>query len=122
MVVEGSIKQSLDMARMLDEDTKILVHYFLAKAAEQATEEVNPWIESAVNANADVCLEVRIVRFVDSGHDRSTDVREIALEILEKKIRKLENLASLAASHATDLRLKHDLPTDAAEAAKPEVE
>ncbi len=110
--VEEGVEQALNLAVKLDDAARILVQYFLAQAAEEASEETQPWIQSAVDAGADVTLEVRIVSFVDGGLDRSSEGAKIARESLKNKIRKLEIFASLAASHAADLRAKHDLLTD----------
>lgn len=116
--VEEGVEKSLDLAVKLDYAARILVQYFLASAAEQASEEIRPWIQSAVDAGADVTLEVRVVSFVDGGLDRSSDEETVAHETLKNKIRKLESFASLAASHAADLRAKYDLLTDEADDAE----
>lgn len=110
--VEKDVAEMLSLALKLDEAAGILVQYFLATAAEQASEESKPWITSAVDAGADVTLEVRIVNFVDSGLDRSSDDAKFARETLRDKIQKLEMFASLAATHAADLRAKHKILGD----------
>ena len=120
--VEEGVEETLNLAVKLDDAARILVQYFLATAAEQASDETQPWLQSAADAGADVTLEVRIVSFVDGGLDRSSDKAKVAREVLEDKIQKLEIFASLAASHAADLRANHGLPTDEAEDAEPDVE
>lgn len=120
--VEEGVEKTLNLAVKLDVAARILVQYFLATAAEQASEETQPWIQSAADAGADVTLEVRVVSFVDGGLDRSSDEAKVARETLKNKIRKLEIFASLAASHAADLRAKHDLLTDEADDAEPDDE
>lgn len=117
--VDEGVEKTLDLAVKLDDAARILVQYFLATAAEQASEETLPWIHSAVDAGADVTLEARVVSFVDGGLDRSSEAAKMALEALNHKIQKLEIFASLAASLATDLRAKHDLLTDEADKAEP---
>lgn len=117
--VEEGVEKTLDLAVKLDDAARILVQYFLATAAEQASEKTRPWIESAIDARADVALEVRVVSFVDGGLDRSSDEAKVARETLKNKIRKLEIFADLAASHAADLRAKFDLRTDEADDAEP---
>lgn len=112
--VEEDAKKMLNMAVKLDDAARTLVKYLLATALEHASEKSKPWIQSAADAAADVTLEARIVNFVDSGLDRSTDDAKLAREVLEDKIRKLEMFASLAASYAVELRAKHDLPADEA--------
>lgn len=120
--VDESVEKKLDLAVKLDDAARILVHYFIAAAAEEAAEEAKPWIQSAADAGADVTLEVRVVSFVDDGLARSSDEAEVARETLKSKIRKLEIFASLAASHAADLRAKNDLLTDEADVAEPDKE
>jgi hypothetical protein len=116
--VEEGVKEMLDAALAVDGAARILVQYYLASAAEQASEEAKPWIQGAVDAGADMTLEVRVVRFVDRGLDRSSDEASVAREVLKKKIRMLETFSSLAASHAADLRAKHGLLTDEADDAE----
>jgi hypothetical protein len=107
--VEEGVNQMLDMAVKLDDAARILMHYFLATATEQATEEVKSWIQSAADTGADATLEVQVVSFVNGGLDRFSDEAKVVRETLKNKIRKLEIFASLAASYAADLRAKHDL-------------
>ena len=120
--VDEGVEKTLDLAVKLDDAARILVQYFLATAAEQASEESRPWIQSAVDAGADVSLEVRVVSFVDGGLDRSSELSKIAREALNDKIRKLEAFATLAAHHADDLRAKLDLLTDDVDKAEPNEE
>lgn len=117
--VDEGVEKALDLAVKLNDAARILVQYFLATAAEQASEETRPWIQSATDAGADVTLEVRIVSFVDGGLDRSSEVAKMAREALNDKIQKLEIFASLAASLAKDLRAKQDLLADEADKALP---
>lgn len=112
--VEEDVEKVLSLAVKLDDVARTLVHYLLATAVEQASEESKPWIQSATHAAADVTLEVRIVDFVKGGTDRSNDDVKIAREILEDKIQKLESFVSAAASYAADLRAKHNLLVDEA--------
>ncbi|UDG75858.1 hypothetical protein H4P35_00395 [Achromobacter sp. 77] len=119
MKVDEGVEKTLDLAMKLDDAARILVQYFLATAAEQASEEMQPWIQNAIDAGADVSLEVRVIRFVDSGLDRSSEAAKITKEALNEKIQKLEVFASLAAALAKDLRAKHGLLTDEADDAQP---
>ncbi len=114
VIVEEDVEQALNLAVKLDDAARILVQYLLAQAAEEASEETQSWINSAIDAGADVTLEVRIANFVDGGLDRSSDDAKVARESLKDKIRKLEIFASLAASYVAELRAKHDLLTDEA--------
>lgn len=119
MKVDEGVEKTLDLAMKLDDAARILVQYFLATAAEQASEETQPWIQSAIDAGADVSLEVRVVRFVDSGLDRSSEAAKMAKEALNDKIQKLEVFASLAAALAKDLRAKRGLLTHESDDAEP---
>ena len=112
MKVGETVEKMLDLAVKLDDAARILVQFFLSTAAEQAPEETQPWIQSTIDAGADVSLEVRAVSFVESGLDRSSEVSEMAREALNDKIQKLEVFASLAVLHAQDLRTKLDSLTD----------
>lgn len=110
--IEEDVEKLLGLAMKVDDASRILVQYFLAAAAEQASEESKPWIQSAVDAEADVTLEVRIIGFVNGGLDRASDEAKFARELLLDKIQKLETFASLATAHAADLRAKHDFLGD----------
>lgn len=112
--VEEDAAKLLSLAVKLDDASRILVQYFLAMAAEQASEKSKLWIQSAVAAEADVTLEVRIVNFIDRGLDHSSDVAKLSSERLKDKIEKLEMFASLAAFYAEELKAKRDLLADGA--------
>lgn len=116
--VKEDVEKMLGLAMKLDDAARILVQHLLATAAEQASEDLKPWIQSAADAEADVTLEVRIVNFVAGGLDGSSDDETFAREILKNKIQKLEVFASLAASYAADLRAKHNLLADDAKDAE----
>lgn len=73
---------------------------------------MQPWIQSAADAGADVTLEARIASFVNAGLNQTTDEAKVNRQTVKKKIEKLEIFASLAASHAADLRTKHGLQDD----------
>lgn len=120
--VEEDVKEMLDAAVAVDNVARILVQYYLASAAEQATEEAKPWIQGALDAGADSTLEVRVVRFVEDGLDRSSDEAKVAREVLKNKLQVLESFASLAASHVADQRAKHGLLTDETDEAEPDDE
>lgn len=110
--VDGDVARLLRLAVKLDDASRILVQYFLAAAAEEASEESKPWIQSAVDAEADVTLEVRIIGFVNGGLDCASDEGKFVREALLDKIQKLETFASAAAAHAAELRAKHDMLDD----------
>lgn len=110
--VEEDVAKLLGLAVKLDDASRILVQYFLAAAAEEASEESKPWIQSAVDAEADVTLEVRIIGFVNGGLDRASDEAKFVREALLDKIQKLETFASAAAAHAAELRARHDMLDD----------
>jgi hypothetical protein len=110
--VDGDVAKLLGLAVKLDDASRILVQYFLAAAAEEASEESKAWIQNAVDAEADVTLEVRIIGFVNGGLDRASDEAKIVREALLDKIQKLETFASAAAAHAAELRARHDILDD----------
>lgn len=109
MKVEEGVEEMLNLAVKLDDAARILVHHLLATAAEQPLEVTRTWIKSAADAGTDVTLEARIVSFIEGANDRSSDEATFARKTLKNKIQKLEIFASLAASHAADLRAKYDL-------------
>jgi hypothetical protein len=110
--VEEDVSKMLSLAVKLDDAARILVQYFFATAAEQASGEAKSWIKSAADADVDMTLEVRIVNFVDAGLDNAAGEAIFVRNALTDKIEKLEIFAALAASHAADLRAKHNLPAD----------
>jgi len=110
--VDTDVAKLLSLAVKLDDASRILVQYFLAAAAEEASEESKLWIQSAVDAEADVTLEVRIIGFVNGGLDRASDETKFVREALLDKIQKLETFASAAAAHSAELRARHDMLDD----------
>jgi len=109
VVAEEGIAKLLGLAVKLDDAARILVHYLLATAAEEASEDSKPWLQSVVDAEADATLEVRIIRFVNSGLDHSAEEAELLRETLLDKIEKLEAFVSVATAHAKELRAKLDM-------------
>lgn len=109
---ESFEEKLLRLAISLDDAARILVQDFLASAVEIASDKSKPWIQIASSAGADVTLEVRITHLVDGGLNRSSDDEKFARELLNNKIQKLERFASFAASHAAELRAKHNLFVD----------
>lgn len=110
--IEDDADEMFSLAVKLDDVTRILMQHLLATAAEEASEQVKPWIQSAAAAAADMTLELRIVGFVNDGTDRASEDMRIAREALDDKIQKLESFSSLATAHAADLRAKRDLLSD----------
>lgn len=105
---EKDVAKLLGLAVRLDDAARILVHYLLATAAEEASEESNSWLQSVVDAGADATLEVRIHRFMNSGLDQSAEEAKLRRETLLNKIEKLETFASVATTYAAELREKLD--------------
>jgi hypothetical protein len=89
--VGKDVVKLLGLAVKLDDESRILVQYFLAAAAEETSEESKPWIQSAADARADVTLEVRIIGFLNSGLDHSADEANFVRETLLEKIQKLDS-------------------------------
>jgi hypothetical protein len=109
--VDEEAENILSLIVKFDSAARTLIQYFLATAAEQASENLKPWIQSAVDAGADISLEVRVVEFVNEGIDRVTDDVEIDREKLENKIQTLESFSNAAAAYAAELRNKHGILT-----------
>lgn len=106
---DNDSKQLLELAAALDSTARILVQSLIASAAEHASKEAQPWIQSAAEAGADVMLETRIVSFVNAGLNDVADEADVHRQALKKNIEKLEFFASIAATHAAELRTKHGL-------------
>lgn len=97
----------LEAAVDVDYSARVLIQYLLSAAAKEATEKVIPWLDAAIDAEADAALELRIVEFV-SGGARAPDAEEIARKALLDKIDKLEKFSQLATAAAADLRSQLD--------------
>lgn len=105
-------KQLIELAEGVDYSARALIHHLLAEAFEEARNEARPWIQAAVDANADTTLEVRIVGFLDDNAAELADGDAKAREAEEEKIARLEAFAELAAAYAYELRVKHGLVVD----------
>lgn len=111
-----SSKRALDAAVSLDEAARVLIQYFLASAAEDAADEALPWLQAAIDAEADAVLELRVVEFVSAGIS-IPGADEVARKALEDKVKKLEMFADLASAVASDLKGRLDHSADAEGAA-----
>lgn len=99
---EAQGSQLLKAAANLDYSARVLIQYLLNSAAESVGAKVIPWLDAAVNAQADAGLEARVVKFVTSGA-KLPGADEVAREALLDKIGKLEAFSELAATVAVEL-------------------
>jgi hypothetical protein len=106
-----SSKRALEVAVSLDDAARVLIQYFLAAAAEDAADEALPWLEAAIDAEADAVLELRVVEFVSAGISMP-GADKVARKALEDKVKKLEMFADLASAVASDLKGRLDRPAD----------
>lgn len=104
---EVSGKSFLEAAVNLDYSARALIQYLLGAAAKEATEKAIPWLNAAINAEADAVLELRIVEFVSSGA-KAPGAEEVARKALLDKIEKLKMFSQLATAVATDLKSQLD--------------
>lgn len=100
----------------LDEAARVLIRYFLGAAAEEAADDALPWLEAAIDAEADAVLELQVVQFVSAGIS-NPGANEVARKAMEDKVKKLEMFADLASAVAPDLQGRLDHPADAEGAA-----
>lgn len=110
--LEGTVeagKQFLDAAVNLDYSARVLIQYLLSAAAKEAAEKAIPWLDAAIDAEADAVLELRIVEFV-SGGAKAPGAEEVARKALLDKIEKLEMFAQLATTVAAEFRSQLDPP------------
>ncbi|WP_426116806.1 AVAST type 3 anti-phage proein Avs3b [Massilia sp. PWRC2] len=117
--LDERVAEMLSLATNVDDAARILIQYFLAAAAEEAADESKSWVQSALDAELDATLEVRILSFVDGGLDRASEEAKVVRDMLEEKISTLESFASLATSHAERLKEKLSQITDKVTDAEP---
>ena len=99
---DGSQKW-LKLARDLDYSARLLMHFALRSAAQNAASQAAPWVDLALQAGADVGPRV-VVRFIlDDDDASSTETGEASLR---DKVSRLESFANLANSVATELRAR----------------
>lgn len=109
--LEGTDTQESDFLKTavnLDYSARVLIQYLLGAAAESAANKASPWLEAAIDANADAVLELRVVEFVLAG-TKLPSADEAAREALLDKIEKLEAFSQLAAAVATEFRSRLEL-------------
>lgn len=104
--------QLLKAALNLDYSARVLIQYLLSSAAESVGDKVIPWLDAAINAEADAVLEARVVQFFTAGA-KLPDADEVAREALLDKIEKLDAFSQLASDVAAELRRQLDSPTGA---------
>ena len=108
--LEGAETQGSQLfkaALNLDYSSRVLIQYLLSSAAERVGDKVIPWLDAAINAEADVALEAQAVGFFTAGA-KLPDADEVAREALLDKIEKLEAFSQLASDVATELRRQLD--------------
>lgn len=98
----------LKTAINLDYSARVLIQYLLSAAAENATDKAIPWLEAAIDAEADAVLEARVVEFVSAGA-KLPSADEVARKALLDKIEKLEAFSQLASVVATKFRRRLEL-------------
>lgn len=95
----------LKTAVNLDYSARVLIQYLLSAAAKSATDKAIPWLEAAIDAQADMVLELRVVEFVSAGV-KLPGADEVAREALLDKIEKLEAFSQLATAVAAEFKSK----------------
>jgi hypothetical protein len=103
--IQGSL--FLKTAVNLDYTARVLIQHLLSAAAASAAEKAIPWLESAIDAEADTVLEARVVRFVSAGA-KLPSADEVTREALLDKIDKLELVSRLATAVATEFKRQLD--------------
>lgn len=103
---DDNTKQWLDLAFGIDYTARLLIQFALRSAAESTVSHLEPWVDLAREAGADVSPEGPIVKFLVREVDESeaAQVRQGAL--LRERVSRLENFARLASSVAEELRIK----------------
>jgi len=107
-------------ALALDQASKVLIDYCLARAADTALEKTKEWVRLAKEEGVDDTFELQVVRFISDqsdlmGQDPSAHERRV----LSDRRRKLEVLTSVADSMAADIDMS--LHNIAARGEKPSV-
>ncbi len=102
-------KRFLNVAVNLDYSARVLIHYLLSSAAQEAVETANPWLKAAIEADADTGLELRVVEFVTAGGN-TPDTNEVAQQALLDKVERLELFSQLASALASELRDRLEPP------------
>lgn len=95
--------QLLKAAVDLDYSARVLIHYLLTSAAESVGDKAIPWLNAAINAEADAELEVHVVDFITAGA-KPPGADEVIRKALLDKIEKLEAFSLLATAVAAELR------------------
>lgn len=103
--------QLLKAAVSLDYSARVLIQYLLSSEAESVGAKVIPWLDAAINAEADAVLEARVVEFVTAGA-KLPGADEVARKALLDKIEKLEAFSQLATAVAAELKSKLDPPAE----------
>lgn len=96
----------LKLADSLDYSARLLIGYCLTRAAGAAVDKSKEWVALAENADVDVGLEHRVVRFICNAKDQldSTELNDVARELIEDRLKRLAEFKKMAAALASDLR------------------
>ncbi len=96
----------LKLADSLDYSARLLIGYCLTRAAGASVDKSKEWVALAEKADADVSLEHPVVRFISNAKDQldSTELNDIARELIEDRLKRLAEFKKMAAALASDLQ------------------
>lgn len=103
---DAEIANWLKLADSLDYSARLLINYCLTRAAGADVDKLKEWVALAEKADADVSLEHLVVRFISNAKDHldSTELNDIARELIEDRLKRLAEFKKMAAALASDLR------------------
>lgn len=103
---DAEIADWLKHADSLDYSARLLIGYCLTRAASADVDKLKEWVALAEKADADVGLEHLVVHFISNAKDQldSTELNDIARELIEDRLKRLAEFKKMAAALASDLR------------------
>jgi hypothetical protein len=97
--------QWLALARGIDNSSKLLISYFLSKAAEVALDKSATWVKLAEQAGVDETFDFKLVRFLQRENElHNINADEALRGELCDRLKKLDAFLSVASALAEEMR------------------
>jgi hypothetical protein len=103
-------REWIELARVLDHISKVLIDHCLTLAADAALDKSNEWVKLAKEAGIDDSFEFTVIRFVKDQSDlmKEPDLSAYQRRVLMDRKKRLDAFLSVASMLANDINARLD--------------